>query len=66
MAQVLGKDRERIVHSATWHDLSADSLDKIEIIMRLEEAFNIQIDDDSFQNCVHVQAAVDYVHGLRD
>ena len=65
VAHVLQKEKEVIGASSAWEDLKADSLDKIEIIMRLEEAFNIQIDDDTFHGCIHIQAAVDYVHGLR-
>ena len=37
-------------NSSFIHDLKADSLDLVELVMALEEAFNVEIDDDSAEN----------------
>ena len=42
-------------------DLGADSLHVVELIMGLEEEFEIDIDDDEFDKCVTVQQIIDYV-----
>lgn len=42
-------------------DLGADSLDVLELIMELEQEFNITIPDDAVENIVTVQQALDCV-----
>ena len=42
-------------------DLGADSLDAVELIMSLEEEFNIEIPDDEVEGITTVQAAIDFV-----
>ncbi|MGC2742618.1 MAG: acyl carrier protein [Candidatus Angelobacter sp.] len=42
-------------------DLGADSLDRVELIMALEETFGIEIPDEDAEKIVTVQNAVDYV-----
>ena len=42
-------------------DLGADSLDAVELIMSLEEEFNIEIPDDEVESITTVQAAIDFV-----
>jgi acyl carrier protein len=42
-------------------DLGADSLDRVELIMALEETFGIEIPDDDAEKIVTVQNAVDYI-----
>lgn len=42
-------------------DLGADSLDLTELIMAMEEEFDIEIDDEKAQEILTVQAAIDYV-----
>ena len=43
-------------------DLGADSLDITELLMALEEEFNIEIDDDA-NSIVTVGQAIDYITG---
>jgi acyl carrier protein len=43
------------------NDLGADSLDVVELVMALEEEFNIEIPDEAAENIATVQAAVDYI-----
>lgn len=42
-------------------DLGADSLDLTELIMAMEEEFNVEIADEDAQKIVKVQDAIDYV-----
>jgi acyl carrier protein len=42
-------------------DLKADSLDVVEIIMGLEEEFDIEIPDDDAEKITTVQQIIDYV-----
>lgn len=42
-------------------DLGADSLDVVELIMALEEEFDIEIPDEDAEKVVSVQDVVDYI-----
>ncbi|MFP4123896.1 acyl carrier protein [Coleofasciculus sp.] len=43
------------------NDLNADSLDVVELVMALEEEFDIEIPDEAAEQIATVQAAVDYI-----
>lgn len=43
------------------NDLGADSLDTVELVMALEEEFDIEIPDEAAESISTVQAAVDYI-----
>ena len=49
---------------ATLESLGADSLDMLEIIMKLEEAFGVEIDDDQAENIQTVGQAVESIQKL--
>jgi len=58
-AVVLGVDEELIHHDThIQHDLDADSLDTVELIMALEEAFDISIPDEAAEDIVTVGDAI--------
>ncbi len=42
-------------------DLGADSIQRLELVMKLEEAFGIKIPDDDAMGLVTIQDAIDYV-----
>ncbi|WP_291322022.1 acyl carrier protein [Desulfonatronospira sp.] len=42
-------------------DLGADSLDLTELIMAMEEEFDIEIDDEKAQELLTIQAVVDFI-----
>jgi acyl carrier protein len=65
VAQNLNIDRSIIIGSATLESLGADSLNIIEIIMKIEEEFNITINDEEAETLHTLDAVVDYVHNLR-
>ncbi len=45
-------------------DLGADSIDAVQIIMDLEDAFNIEIDTDNAEAISTVKNLVDYIEAL--
>ncbi len=62
VAEQLDRDVESVtIESSFVDDLGADSLDAVELIMRLEEEFGIDIPDDDAEKITTVQAAVDYI-----
>jgi acyl carrier protein len=42
-------------------DLGADSLTIVELVMSMEEIFDIEIDDDAAEKLVTVQDAIDFI-----
>lgn len=73
VVEQLGVDEEDVVMAASFtDDLNADSLDLVELIMSLEEAFQsdveLEISDEDAEKIVTVQDAVDYLkdHGVED
>ncbi|MCI5167016.1 MAG: acyl carrier protein [Candidatus Electrothrix sp. GM3_4] len=58
----LSVDKEKIVSGAAFvDDLGADSLDLVELIMAMEEEFDIEIPDEDAEKIATVQDAIDYV-----
>ncbi len=58
----LGVDEKQVNNAAAFiDDLGADSLDTVELVMALEEAFEIEIPDDDAEKIITVQNAVDYI-----
>ena len=47
--------------SAFIEDLGADSLDTVELVMALEDAFSIEIPDSEQEKLRTVQQAIDYI-----
>ena len=43
-------------------DLGADSLDTVELVMALEEEFDIEIPDEDAEKIATVQHAIDYIN----
>ena len=59
----LGVDENQVVTSAAFiEDLGADSLDTVELVMALEEEFDIEISDESAEKISKVQDAIDYIN----
>jgi acyl carrier protein len=58
----LGVSAEEVKPEASFvDDLGADSLDLTELIMAMEEEFDIEIDDEDAQKIVKVQDAISYI-----
>ena len=62
IAEVLSVDPEEITMDTTFiDDLGADSLDTIELVMALEQAFNTDIPDEEAEQLTTVGDAISYV-----
>jgi acyl carrier protein len=58
----LGVDAEEVTPEASFvNDLGADSLDTVELVMALEEAFKIEISDEDAEKISTVADAVKYI-----
>jgi acyl carrier protein len=58
----LGVDAEEVTPEASFvNDLGADSLDTVELVMALEEAFKIEISDEDAEKITTVGEAVKYI-----
>ena len=62
----LSVDRDKVVPEASFvDDLGADSLDLVELIMAMEEEFDVGIPDEEAEKITTVQHAIDYVDKLK-
>jgi acyl carrier protein len=62
VAEQLGVDEDQVTNEASFmEDLGADSLDTVELVMALEEEFDIEISDEDAEKIQTVQDAVDYI-----
>ena len=63
VAEQLQVDPEQITTEASFiEDLGADSLDVVELVMALEEEFDVEIPDEDAEKLGTVGAAVDYIN----
>lgn len=62
IAEYLGVAHAEVVPSAAFiDDLSADSLDIVELVMALEKEFNLEISDEEAEEIITVGDAINYV-----
>ena len=66
IAEQLSVDKDKVVPGASFtDDLGADSLDLVELIMAMEEEFDVEIPDEEAEKITTVQLAIDYVNKLQ-
>ena len=64
VAEVCGVDESEATPSANLaDDLGADSLHIVEIVMRIEGEFGIEIPDEDFEKLTTVKALIEYIQG---
>ncbi len=66
VAEQLNVDKDEVTQDASFvEDLGADSLDQVELVMRLEEEFGIEIPDEDAEKITRVKEAISYIeeHG---
>jgi len=62
IADVMHIDSETITEETHFiNDLGADSLTLVELVMRLEEDFDIEISDDEIDNLQTVKQVIDFI-----
>lgn len=67
VVEQLGVEEEHVKKEATFvDDLSADSLDIVELIMAIEEEFELEIPDSDAEKIVTVGDVVDYINGKKE
>ena len=63
IVEQLSVEKDKVVPQASFvDDLGADSLDLVELIMAMEEGFDIEIPDEDAEGIGTVQDAIDYVN----
>lgn len=63
IVEQLGLDESEITLSTSFEELGVDSLDLFQIIIEIEEAFDVQVED--AENIKTVQDAVNYVEAKK-
>ncbi|MBD0316070.1 MAG: acyl carrier protein [Nitrospiraceae bacterium] len=62
IAEQLGVEEDEVTPEASFvEDLGADSLDTVELVMALEEEFEIEIPDEDAEKILTVAKALDYI-----
>jgi acyl carrier protein len=62
IVEQLGVDASQVTESAKFvEDLSADSLDTMELVMALEEEFSLEIPDEDAEKIASVGDAINYI-----
>jgi acyl carrier protein len=66
IAEQLGVAQEEVkITSSFVEDLGADSLDIVELVMAMEEEFEVEIPDEQAENIKTVQDAVNYINTVK-
>lgn|GEM_PF-55602 len=62
VAEQLGVDKEKVKRETSFvNDLGADSLDQVELVMELEEEFDLDIPDDAAEKIQTVGQAIEFI-----
>lgn len=58
----LGAKEDEVKNDASFvDDLGADSLDTVELVMALEEEFDVEIKDEEAEKITTIQEAIDFI-----
>ena len=67
IADELGVELEKVTNDASFvEDLGADSLDTVELVMRFEEEFEVEIPDEDAEKMQTVGNAIEYLSQQQD
>lgn len=59
-----GVQEEVVTPAMTFSDLGADSIDIVELVMELENRFEVTFEDDKIEQLANVSDAVQYIESL--
>lgn len=66
IAEQLSVDKDKVIPAASFvDDLGADSLDLVELIMAMEEAFEVEIPDNVAEKIITVQDAINHIQSMQ-
>ena len=66
VSEQLGVDKEKVTPETSFvNDLGADSLDTVELVMELEEDFEIDIPDDAAEKIQTVGQAIEFIEQIQ-
>ena len=66
VSEQLGVDKDKITRETSFvNDLGADSLDTVELVMELEEEFDISIPDEAAEKIQKVGEAVEFIENTK-
>lgn len=67
ICEQLGVSEDQVTVQASFiEDLGADSLDIVELVMALEEEYDMEIPDEDAEKITTVQQAIDYITERRN
>ncbi|GIW89889.1 MAG: acyl carrier protein [Pirellulaceae bacterium] len=62
VAEQLGVEKEKITRDSSFvNDLGADSLDQVELVMELEDEFDLEIPEEEAEKIQTVGQAIDFI-----
>ena len=61
----LGRDLGTLTKDTSFEELALDSLDVVQMVMAIEEAFDIEIDDADVENLKTVGQLLDYIEARK-
>jgi len=60
-SKILRKPESEISLTATFKDMKADSLDIVQILVQVEDAYEIEIQDEDMKNVTNLEGFIKYV-----
>lgn len=64
ISQQLNVSKDSVNQDSTLESLGADSLDRVEIVMKLEEEFSIEINDQDAESLSTISGVTEYISNL--
>jgi acyl carrier protein len=63
VTKIVRCDNKVLTPESTWQDLKADSLDMVQILIAIEEQYDIEVPDEDVQNIHNFGQFVAYIEG---
>lgn len=63
VTKIVRCDEKILTPESTWQDLKADSLDMVQILIAIEEEFDIEVPDEDVQDIQNFGQFVAYIEG---